>query len=104
MHKMVLFSIAALASLVGAAIAQTPEPEPAWRKSALAFVPAGYVGGDAYRTARSRIICIGRPYYPAMRAIPHCLQRVRAAADRYGVKRRKDDRRASRSVPSPRSR
>jgi hypothetical protein len=50
MHKMVLFSIAALASLVGAAVAQTPEPEPAWRKSALAFVPAGYVGGDAYRT------------------------------------------------------
>ena len=39
MHKMVLFSIAALASLAGAAIARTPEPEPAWRKSALAFVP-----------------------------------------------------------------
>ena len=50
MHKMFLFSIAALASLAGAAIAQTPEPEPAWRKSALALVPAGYVGGDAYRT------------------------------------------------------
>jgi hypothetical protein len=50
MHKMVLFSIAALASLVGAAVAQTPGPEPAWRKSALALVPAGYVGGDAYRT------------------------------------------------------
>jgi hypothetical protein len=33
MHKMVLFSIAALASLAGAAIAQTPEPEPAWRKN-----------------------------------------------------------------------
>jgi hypothetical protein len=29
MHKMVLISIAALASLAGAAIAQTPEPEPA---------------------------------------------------------------------------
>ena len=50
MHKMILFSIAALASLAGAAIAQTPEPEPAWRDSALALVPAGYVGGDAYRT------------------------------------------------------
>ena len=50
MHKLVLFSIAALASLAGAAIAQTPEPEPAWRRSALAFVPAGYIGGDAYRT------------------------------------------------------
>ena len=44
MHKMVLFSIAALASPVGAAVAQTPEPELAWRKSALALVPAGYVG------------------------------------------------------------
>jgi hypothetical protein len=50
MHKMILLSIAALASLVGAAITQAPEPEPAWRKSALAFVPAAYVGGDAYRT------------------------------------------------------
>ena len=42
--------IAVLASLASAAIAQTSAPEPAWRKSALAFVPAGYVGGDAYRT------------------------------------------------------
>ena len=50
MHKITWLSIAALASLVGAAIAQAPEPEPAWRKSALALVPAGYVGGDAYRT------------------------------------------------------
>jgi hypothetical protein len=33
MHKMVLFSIAAFASLAGAAIAQTPEPEPAWRRN-----------------------------------------------------------------------
>jgi len=50
MHKITLLSIAALASLVGAAIAQTPAPEPAWRASALALVPAGYVAGDAYRT------------------------------------------------------
>ena len=50
MHKITLLSIAALASLAGAAIAQTPEPEPAWRASALALVPAGYVAGDAYRT------------------------------------------------------
>jgi hypothetical protein len=50
MHKITLLSIAALASLAGAAIAQTPEPEPAWRKSALALVPSGYVAGDAYRT------------------------------------------------------
>jgi hypothetical protein len=46
MYKMVVFSIAALASLVSAAIAQTPEPEPAWRKSALALMPAGYAEGD----------------------------------------------------------
>ena len=62
MHKMVLFSIAALASLAGAAIAQTPEPEPAWRKSALALVPTqrklveshdGYAAGGArYALAR----------------------------------------------------
>jgi hypothetical protein len=41
MHKMVLLSIAALATQAGAAIAQTPEPEPAWRKGALVLVPAG---------------------------------------------------------------
>ena len=39
MPKMVLFSIAALASLVGAAIAQVPEPELPWRKSELALAP-----------------------------------------------------------------
>ena len=50
MHKITLFSIAALASLAGAAIGQTPEPEPAWRASALSLVPAGYVAGGAYRT------------------------------------------------------
>ena len=50
MHKVILFSLAALVSLAGAAIAQAPAPEPAWRNSALALVPAGYVGGDAYRT------------------------------------------------------
>jgi hypothetical protein len=43
-------SIAVLAALAGAAIGQTPEPEPAWRASALALVPAGYVAGQAYRT------------------------------------------------------
>ena len=50
MHKITLLSIAVLALLAGAAIAQTPEPEPAWRASALAMVPAGYVAGEAYRT------------------------------------------------------
>jgi hypothetical protein len=50
MQKITLLSIAALASLAGAAIAQTAEPEPAWRAGALTMVPAGYVAGQAYRT------------------------------------------------------
>ena len=50
MHKIALLPIAVLASLAGAAIAQTAEPEPAWRARALAMVPAGYVAGEAYRT------------------------------------------------------
>ncbi|MBR1247210.1 SH3 domain-containing protein [Bradyrhizobium sp. AUGA SZCCT0169] len=51
MQKTALLSIAVVASLVTAAIAQSaPEPEPAWRASALALVPAGYVAGEAYRT------------------------------------------------------
>jgi hypothetical protein len=50
MHRITLPTIAVLASLAGAAIAQAPEPEPAWRKSALALVPPGHVAGDAYRT------------------------------------------------------
>jgi hypothetical protein len=43
-----------LASLVAlalpAAAQRAPEPEPAWRTSAMVLVPAGYVAGDAYRT------------------------------------------------------
>ena len=50
MQKISLPSIAVLALLAGAAIAQTPEPEPAWRAGALAIVPSGYVAGEAYRT------------------------------------------------------
>src|SRR6188474_1251483 len=50
MHKIALLPIAVLASLAGAAIAQTAEPEPAWRESALAMAPSGYVAGEAYRT------------------------------------------------------
>jgi hypothetical protein len=50
MHKIALLPIAVLASLAGAAIAQTAGPEPAWRESALAMVPSGYVAGEAYRT------------------------------------------------------
>jgi hypothetical protein len=49
MQKTALLSIAVVASLVTAAIAQS-EPEPAWRASALALVPENYVAGDAYRT------------------------------------------------------
>ncbi|MBR1153023.1 SH3 domain-containing protein [Bradyrhizobium sp. JYMT SZCCT0428] len=52
MQKTALLSIAVVASLVTAAIAQSaPEPEPAWRASALALVPADFVAGEAYRTA-----------------------------------------------------
>lgn len=69
MHKATLLSIAVLATLAGAAIGQAPEPEPAWRKSALAFVPAGYVAGDAYRTdevARTGYLAV----YPANASDP----------------------------------
>jgi len=50
MHKTALVTVVVLASLAGAAIGQTPAPEPAWRESALAMVPSGYVAGEAYRT------------------------------------------------------
>jgi hypothetical protein len=50
MHKASIVTIAALASLAGAAIAQAPAPEPVWRRSALALVPPSHVAGDAYRT------------------------------------------------------
>ena len=52
MQIRLLLSIAVVASLVTAAFAQTAStPEPAWRTSALALLPAGYVAGEAYRTA-----------------------------------------------------
>src|SRR5882672_11234316 len=50
MHKTALVTIVVLASLAGAAVGQAPAPEPAWRESALAMVPSGYVAGQAYRT------------------------------------------------------
>jgi hypothetical protein len=56
MHKITFLSIAVLAASVGAAIAQAPAPDPAWRESALAMVPSGYVAGQAYRTDEA-----GRP-------------------------------------------
>ena len=44
-------SLAVLISLTATASAQrAAEPEPAWRASALALVPAGYVAGEAWRT------------------------------------------------------
>ena len=40
-----------LITMIGTAYAQTAaEPDPAWRTSALALVPPGYVAGQAYRT------------------------------------------------------
>jgi hypothetical protein len=59
MHKTVLISIAALVSLAGAAIAQAPEPEPAWRKSALALVPTHWVWWKATTAVRGwwRALC-----------------------------------------------
>ena len=50
MFRITLLSIAVLAFLADAAIGQAPAPEPAWRQSALAMVPSGYVAGEAYRT------------------------------------------------------
>jgi len=50
MHKTALVTIVVLASLAGAAVGQATAPEPAWRESALALVPPGYVAGQAYRT------------------------------------------------------
>jgi hypothetical protein len=49
-----LLPIVLLLSLATAASAQPArEAEPAWRTSALALVPAGYVAGEAYRTDAS---------------------------------------------------
>jgi hypothetical protein len=46
-----LLPIAVLISLATTAGAQrAADPEPAWRASALALVPAGYIAGEAYRT------------------------------------------------------
>ena len=45
------FPLAVLISLTTTASAQhAAEPEPVWRASALALVPAGYVAGEAWRT------------------------------------------------------
>ena len=51
MQTRILLSIAVVTTLVMAAFAQTAStPEPAWRASALALVPAGYVAGEATQT------------------------------------------------------
>jgi hypothetical protein len=42
--------VAATILSVATQVAIADDNEPAWRASALAFVPAGYVGGTAYRT------------------------------------------------------
>ena len=46
----VLRLIAAALLCVGTQAARADDSEPAWRASALAMVPAGYVAGLAYRT------------------------------------------------------
>jgi hypothetical protein len=89
MHKLVLISIAALTSLAGAA-AQTPEPEPAWRKSALALLPAGYVAGDAYRTDEAAMTGY-LTVYPANASDPKSPGSVFAARQVLVVKLAKSD-------------
>ena len=78
MHKITLLSIAVLASLVGAAIAQTPEPEPAWRAERARLGASGLCRGRSLshrRTAQTGYLAV----YPAKRTIRNLLQRVRAA-------------------------
>lgn len=89
MHKLVLISIAALTSLAGAA-AQTPEPESAWRKSALALLPAGYIAGDAYRTDEAAMTGY-LTVYPANASDPKSRGSVFAARQVLVVKLAKSD-------------
>jgi len=49
----VLRLIAASILCVATQAARADDTEPAWRASALAMVPAGYVAGTAYRTEGS---------------------------------------------------
>ena len=103
MHKTNLLSIAVLASLAVAAIAQAPEPEPAWRASALALVPAGYVAGDAYRTdeaAQTGYLAV----YPANANDPKSSFSVLAPRQALVVKLAKGDGglRATSAEPKPR--
>ena len=51
MMRKLLLAVALTIGVASFALAQRdPEPEPPWRASALAFVPQGYVAGEAYRT------------------------------------------------------
>ncbi|MBR1282696.1 SH3 domain-containing protein [Bradyrhizobium sp. AUGA SZCCT0177] len=101
MQKTALLSIAVVASLVTAAIAQSaPEPEPAWRASALALVPAGYVAGEAYRTTdMTGYLAV----YPAGANDPKSPASVFAARQVLVIKLDKDERRALSAELKPRS-
>jgi len=101
MQKIALLSIAAVASLVTAAIAQSaPEPEPAWRASALALVPAGFVAGEAYRTTdMTGYLAV----YPASANDPKSHFSVFAPREVLVVTLDKDARRALSAELKPRS-
>ncbi len=101
MQKTALLSIAVVASLVTAAIAQSaPEPEPAWRASALALVPAGFVAGEAYRTAdMTGYLAV----YPASANDPKSPASVFAARQVLVVRLDKDEQRALSAELKPRS-
>ena len=101
MQRTALLSIAVVASWVTAAIAQSaPEPEPAWHISALALVPAGYVAGEAYRTADT----IGYlAVYPAHANDPKSRFSVFATREVLIVKLDKDGQHALSAELKPRS-
>ncbi|KRR14138.1 hypothetical protein CQ12_35090 [Bradyrhizobium jicamae] len=85
-----IVTIAVLASLAGAAIAQTREPEPAWRQSALPLVPAGHVAGEAYRTDEAGMTGY-LAVYPANANDPKSLASVFAARQVLVVKLTRGD-------------
>lgn len=90
MHKTIQLSIVALAALAGAAIGQAAKPEPIWRQSALALVPAGYVAGEAYRTDEAAMT--GHlAVYPANANDPKSLGSVFAQRQALVVKLAKGD-------------
>jgi len=99
MPRSTLLSIAVVASLVTAAIAQSA-PEPAWRASALTLLPSGYVAGEAYRTTElTGYLAV----YPASANDPKSLFSVFAAREVLVVKLEADGKRAVSAELKPRS-